>query len=314
MVLAIAAVLATGCAGEPAGPLPEPAIVVSPTVLSGERIAQQGDAVAGGFLPPPSSAVLARALRTDLCALLDASTVARFGWQPGARAETLTSCGAGSADQRQSVVVAVDTAVSDRPAPAEGNRCTRLAIVDPVTMIALKVQVRAEPEPCRPAEELLATAVQRFTAGAGEVRPPHPWLALDACQLLPPLLATSARTLGGPNPTLREVRRLGARGCVANHVDGEVTLSVAPAPGRAEDLDGTEVAVGGRPARRQELAGICVLRLVGSQLVGPQLVPQPVEQRMAVQVITVEVRSATRDTCAVATALAEAAVPVLPAA
>ena len=267
----------------------------------------------GGFLPPPSSEVLTRALRTDLCALLDEVALAELGWQRGtSQAETLTSCGAASTDQggtgqgtdqRKSIGVSLDTAVSDRPAPVDGRRCTRLKIVDPVTKIAIKVQVRAEPDPCAIADRFLATAVGRFEAGAGQVQPPDPWIALDACQLLPPLLAVSARTLGGPMQTLREVRRLGPRGCIATHAEGEVTLSVTPAPGRAADLDGAEIAIANRAARVQDLNGICVLRLVGPEL------GEPGGQQ--VQVITIEVQAGT-DRCTVAAAMGEALAPSLP--
>ena len=285
-VLLAAVFTATACA-EPASP-DQGATGTSPTTDAGE------------FIPPPSSDVLDRALRTDLCALLDEQAVARRGWQRGtAQGETLTMCAAASPDQRESVRLSLDTAVSGQPAPAQGNRCTRASVVDPATAIAVKVQVRAEPDPCAVADHFLATATQRFAAGAGQVTPLNPWTALDACRLLPPLLAVSARTLGGPKPTLREVRRLGARGCIATHAEGEVTLSVSPASGRAEDLDGDEVAVAGRPARVQDSGGVCLLRLVGQQLAGQ------------VQVATVEVQAAD-DRCAVATAMAEALLPALP--
>jgi len=299
---ATAALLAAGCAG-PTAPGTAPGTATAP---SSPAPGQPGGP--DTFLPPPSSDTLERALRTDMCALLDETLLAVLGWQRGPQAQTLTSCGAASADQKRSVSVSVDTAVSDRPAPSEGSRCTRLRIVDTITMIALKVQLRAEPDPCQRAEEFLATAARRFADGAGQVPPPTPWIALDACELLPKVLPASSRILGGPRPTLREVRRLGARGCIASHVDGEVTLSVAPVPGRIADLDGDEVAVAFGPARVRELNGTCLLRLVGQQL-GEQQPGEP--RRPEVQVVTVEVQAG-GDPCAVATALADALAPVLP--
>jgi hypothetical protein len=293
---------AAGCAGSRPADQTRPAVAITPT---GQRGSAEPTGPAG-FLPPPSSAAFDRALRTDLCALLDEAALAGRGWQPAGRAETLTSCVAASADQRQAVTITLDTAVAERATPADGGRCARVRIVDPVTAVAVKLQVRGAPEPCAAAEELVTVAAQRFAAGAGEVAPPDPWLALDACRLLAPQLTASAAALGGPDPDLREVRRLGARGCVANHEDGEVTLSVAPVPGTAEALDGDELAVAGRPARMRDVNGVCVLRLVGRQLGEPP--------RLAVQVITLEVQSATADRCAVATALAQAVSPVLPAA
>jgi hypothetical protein len=263
------------------------------------------------FLQPPTSEVFTRALRTDMCALLDEAVLVELGWQRGTRPQTLTSCAGSSADQTQSVSLSVDTAVSDQPTAALGTRCTRLKLVDPTTMIALKVQVRAEPDPCAPAERFLATAVRRFETGTGQTEPPNPWIALDACELLPPLLPTSARTLGGPKPTLREVRRLGPRGCIATHVDGEVTLSVSPAAGRAEDLDGDEVAVAHRPARVREYGAMCVLRLVGQPLGEPLAESTGSRSRQEIQVVTIEVEAA-GDRCAVATAMAEALSPALP--
>jgi hypothetical protein len=270
---------------------------------AGRTPAGTSQTAADTFLPPPSSDVLSRALRTDQCALLDETLLASLGWQRGPQAQTLTVCGAGSADRQRSVSVSVDTAVSDRPAPADGDRCTRLRIVDTVTMIALKVQIRGEPDPCRPAEEFLATAARRFDDGAGQLPPPTPWISLDACELLPKVLPVSARSLGGPRPTLREVRRLGVRGCVASHLDGEVTLSVSPVPGRVPDLDGEEIAVAGGPARVLALNGTCLLRLVDRQL-GEASRPE-------VQVVTIEVQAG-GDPCAVATAMAQALAPVLP--
>jgi hypothetical protein len=300
VVLAGAAGVA-GCAASRTGDRTPPAVTVSPT---GQRGPAE-PAGPAGFLAPPSSAVLDRALHTDLCALLDESALAGHGWQPAARAETLTSCVAASADQRQTVTITLDTAVTERAAPAEGGRCIRVKILDPAAAVAVKIQVRGAPEPCPAAEELVAVAAQRFAAGAGEVPPPDPWLVLDACRLLAPLLTASAAVLGGPNPDLPEVRRLGVRGCVANHEGGEVTLSVAPVPGAVQALDGAELAVAGRPARVRDVNGVCVLRLVGRQLGEPP--------RQAVQVITLEVQSATADRCAVATALAQAVLPALPA-
>jgi hypothetical protein len=305
---AIAALLlATGCAGAPGPELGTPS---DPTPASATTTEAEAT-----FLQPPTSEVFTRALRTDMCALLDEAVLAELGWQRGIQPQTLTSCAGGSADQKQSVSLSVATALSNQPTAAIGTRCTRLKIVDPTTMIALKVQVRAEPDPCAPAERFLATAVRGFETGTGQTEPPNPWIALDACELLPPLLSVSARTLGGPKPMLREVRRLGPRGCIATHVEGEVTLSVSPAPGRAEDLDGDEVAVAHRPARVREHNVICVLRLVGQPL-GKPPAESPGERsrqgfRQEVQVVTIEVE-APDDRCAVATAMAEALSPALP--
>lgn len=255
---------------------------------------------------PPTSDVLTRALRTDLCALLDEAEVARLGWRFGtAQAQTLTACAAGSADHTGagSVTLSVDTAVSENAGPADGNRCTRLRIVDQTTMIALKVQVRADPDPCAAAEPFLATAVRRFEAGAGAVEPPHPWIALDACALLPRSLPAAAPELGAPKATLREVRRLGPRGCIATLERGEVTLSVEPTGGRVEDLDGDEVAIAARPARQREFGDTCLVRLIGGQLGEPG--------RQQVQVITVEVHSEKVQRCSTATAMAAVLVETL---
>jgi hypothetical protein len=304
---AIAAlVLAAGCAGAPGtepGSAPGSASDLVPAATTTE--------VDATFLQPPTSEVFTRVLRTDMCALLDEAVLAALGWQRGIQPQTFTSCAGGSADQKQSVSLSVDTAISDQPTAALGTRCTRLKIVDPTTMIALKVQVRAEPDPCAPAEWFLAAALRRFETGTGQTEPPNPWIALDACELLPPLLPISARTLGGPKPTLREVRRLGPRGCIATHVDGEVTLSVSPAPGLAEDLDGDEVAVAHRPARMREHSTMCMLRLVGQPLGEPLAESPGPRSRQEVQVITIEVE-APDDRCAVATAMAEALSPALP--
>jgi len=254
-----------------------------------------------GFSAPPTSDVLRRALHTDMCALLDEAETARLGWLRGtSQAQTLTTCAAASPDQTGYVTVSVDTAVAETDGPADGDRCTRLTIVDRATMIAVKVQVRAKPDPCAAAATFLATATRRFADGAGTVEPPHPWLALDACELLPPLLPTAARDLGPARATLREVRRLGPRGCIATHDRGEVTLSVEPAAGRVDDLDGDEVAIAARPARQRESGSTCLVRLVGEQLGGPG--------RHQVQVITVEVRSeqvAAPQRCATASAMVE---------
>ncbi len=253
---------------------------------------------------PPTSDVLTRALRTDLCALLDEAEVARLGWRLGtAQAQTLTACAAGSTDLTGSVTLSVDTAVSDTAGPADGNRCTRLRIVDQATMIALKVQVRAEPDPCAAAEPFLATAVRRFQVGAGAVEPPHPWIALDACALLPRTLAAASTELGAPKATLREVRRLGPRGCIATLERGEVTLSVEPTGGRIEDLDGDDVAIAARPARQREFGDTCLVRLIGGQLGEPG--------RQQVQVITVEVHSEQVQRCSTATAMVAVLVETL---
>lgn len=236
-----------------------------------------------GFEAPPSSDVLRRALRTDLCALLDEDAVTRLGWARGSQAQTLTVCAAASADQSRSVTLSIDTAVSDAPAPADGNRCTRLAFVDQATMIALKAQTRGEPDACATADRFLTTALRRFQAGEGTIEPPNPWIALDACAVLPPLLPVAVPLLGPAKGTLRQARRLGLRACIATHERGEVTLSVEPAAGRAADLDGDEVAIAARPARQREFGSTCVVRLVGDELGG-----SGADQT---QVVTIEVSS-----------------------
>lgn len=263
----VAAVVA-GCATPV--PVPEP----EPTSTTG-----------AGFGAPPTSDVLRRALRTDLCALLDEAAVTELGWVRGTPAQTLTACVAASPDLTRSVTMSVDTSVSEAAAPANGNRCTRQRIVDRSTMIALMVHAKDQPDPCATAERFLVTAVARFDAGHGAVEPPHPWIALDACEVLPPLLPAAVEELGPARSTLREVRRLGLRGCIATHESGEVTLSVEPTAGAIADLDGDEVAIGGRPGRMREFGQTCVVRLIGAEL-GTD--GQPGRQT---QVITVEVSS-----------------------
>lgn len=289
--LVVAASL-VACAGQPVGPGLAP---------------NAGSNAAGPvtFGAPPSSDVFRRALRTDMCALLDEAALAELGWSRGSgQLESFTSCGGGTADLRQSVGISLDTAVSEQDVPATADRCTRLRIIDRTTMVALKVQARASGDVCTVAGRFLATAVQRFDGGDGAGQPPNGWLVLDACELLPPLLLASAAGLGEASPALREVRRLGARACIATHLDGEVTLSVAPVAGRPEELDGQSVAVAGRAARTLELPGLCVLRLIG----------QPLGNRT--QVITVEVQAQlvpAAQRCAVATAMVQALLPALPA-
>jgi hypothetical protein len=281
---AVAAALVAGCAAPVVVPEPEP---VSTT--------------GAGFGAPPTSDVLRRVLRTDLCALLDEAVVTELGWVRGTPAQTLTACVAASPDQARSVTMSVDTSVSEVAAPATGNRCTRQRIVDRSTMIALMVHVRDEPDPCATADRFLGTAVTRFEAGVGAVEPPHPWIALDACEVLPPLLPAAVDELGPARSTLREVRRLGLRGCIATHEQGEVTLSVEPAAGAVADLDGDEVAVGGHPGRMREFGSTCVVRLIGAEL---GIEGQPGRQT---QVITIEVSSgqvAAAQRCAAASEVA----------
>ncbi|HEY0636510.1 MAG TPA: hypothetical protein VGD67_02580 [Pseudonocardiaceae bacterium] len=257
------------------------------------------------FGAPPSSDVLRRALRTDLCALLDESALTDAGLVRGtAQAETLTACAAGSPDRSSTLTLSLDTAPAQAESPADGDRCTRVRVVDGTTAIALKAQARHAGDPCALARAFVDTAAGLFEAGAGEVTPPHPWLALDACELLPGVLDAAREAIGGPRPTLRELRRLGARGCIATHERGEVTLSVAPASGRAADLDGEELAVAAHRARVREYGDTCVVRLVGDELGGGR----------ATQVVTVDVTSRAIDAarrCAAATGLAEALVPLI---
>jgi hypothetical protein len=268
-----------------------------------------GEPPTGEFEAPEPTDQFLRALRTDLCALVDQALAGQLGWQIASQAaQNLVVCGAARPDLQQSVSLELELADGQRDGPASGDKCHRVRIIEQTSGLAAKAVVTAADDPCGLAERFAATAAQRFAAEVGAVEPPDPWIALDACELLRPALADSAAALGGPKPRSTRLRRIGLRGCLASHRSGTVELSLTPAAGRAADLDGDEVAVAGRRAVVQRRASSCALLLVGEQLGGSG-------RNAETQVVTVTVAADGTDPasqCEIAQAMAGTVVSTLP--
>jgi hypothetical protein len=262
-----------------------------------------------GFAAPQATEQFRRALRTDLCALVDPTLVSELGWQVTSQAaQNLVACGAATADLAGSVSIEMSTADGQRDGPASGDTCSRVRTIEQASGLAARAVVTTTGDPCGLADRFAASAAQRFAANAGTVEPPNQWIALDACELLRPALADSATVLGGPRPSATQLRRIGLRGCLASHEGGTAELSVTPAAGAAADLDGDEVDLGGRTALVQRRGHSCALLLLGEQLGGGG-------KRAETQVVTVTVAAEDREPaglCETAQAMARTVASALP--
>lgn len=261
------------------------------------------------FAPLATSEVVDRALRTDLCGLLDEAALAADGLtidrDSGPEQHSRCDASDGEPDPTFARTVSVrfqPTQSQLGPQPARDNRCTREHLVEEEPRMMLQVEAHVPgSDPCAAAEAHLETATERFDAGSATTDPPLPWLALDPCALLEPVLSISGETFGPAVPWNNDLRRPFLRTCQASHENGDVQVSVDPSERAADDIDGEETVIGARPGRLNPTETECYVSIVG-ETVGeaPRDSTDVVEVRVTAKNVGQDER------CAAAVAMAEA--------